>query len=299
MAELEAAHGIAGSVRFEEREGGLPAAVLSHHNGSTATVYLFGANVASWTQPSGDEVLFVRPDAVFDRSKPISGGVPLCFPQFGPGPMQQHGFARNLEWEVLRTSADVNPDYPEPAVMLKLTSNEYTRGMWQKEFEATYEVTLRRDRLKLELAVLNTGGEELDFTAALHTYIEVTDATDPQVRVVGLQGKRYLDKVPDPENPAEKTEEREAVLFGRGLVDSVYLDTDPETLLGVGTGAAVAVENTSGFKDTVIWNPHDTLPDCWQSFVCVESAVVGKPVVLGPGQDWAGEVNLSVFDEMP
>jgi D-hexose-6-phosphate mutarotase len=39
-------------------------------------------------QPSGDEVLYVRPDAVFDKSKPISGGIPLCFPQasqLGPG----------------------------------------------------------------------------------------------------------------------------------------------------------------------------------------------------------------------
>ncbi len=42
----------------------------------------------------------MRPDAVFDKSKPISGGVPHCFPQFGPGEMQQHGFARNLDWEV-------------------------------------------------------------------------------------------------------------------------------------------------------------------------------------------------------
>jgi hypothetical protein len=42
----------------------------------------------------------VRPDAVFDKSKPISGGIPHCFPQFGPGVMQQHGFARNLDWEV-------------------------------------------------------------------------------------------------------------------------------------------------------------------------------------------------------
>lgn len=32
-------------------------------------------------QKSGDEVLYVRPDAVFDKSKPISGGVPHCFPQ--------------------------------------------------------------------------------------------------------------------------------------------------------------------------------------------------------------------------
>lgn len=44
-------------------------------------VYLHGAVVASWKQASGDEVLYVRPDAVFDKSKPISGGIPHCFPQ--------------------------------------------------------------------------------------------------------------------------------------------------------------------------------------------------------------------------
>lgn len=48
-------------------------------------MYLFGACVTSWKQPSGDEVLYVRPDAVFDKSKPISGGVPHCFPQVGFG----------------------------------------------------------------------------------------------------------------------------------------------------------------------------------------------------------------------
>jgi glucose-6-phosphate 1-epimerase len=39
--------------------------------------------VCSWKQASGDEVLYVRPDAVFDKSKPISGGIPHCFPQVG------------------------------------------------------------------------------------------------------------------------------------------------------------------------------------------------------------------------
>lgn len=44
---------------------------------------LFGGVVSSWKQPSGDEVLYIRPDAVFDKSKPISGGIPHCFPQVG------------------------------------------------------------------------------------------------------------------------------------------------------------------------------------------------------------------------
>ena len=34
-----------------------------------------------------------------DPSFPYTGGVPICWPQFGPGDIQQHGFARNCKWE--------------------------------------------------------------------------------------------------------------------------------------------------------------------------------------------------------
>ena len=44
--------------------------------------------------------------------------------------MQQHGFARNLEWEIGSTSADLQPDERDPEVELVLTDNDYTRGMW-------------------------------------------------------------------------------------------------------------------------------------------------------------------------
>ena len=67
---------IAKSVSFEtedEGRGRAPFASLTHENGSSAKVYVFGANCASWTQPSGDEVLFVRPDATWDETKPIAG----------------------------------------------------------------------------------------------------------------------------------------------------------------------------------------------------------------------------------
>jgi galactose mutarotase-like enzyme len=44
--------------------------------------------------------------------------------------MQQHGFARNLDWEISATSADLQPDERDPSVELVLTDNDYTRGMW-------------------------------------------------------------------------------------------------------------------------------------------------------------------------
>lgn len=77
VEELNERFAIEGSVRFEEGRGGLPNAVLTHEDGFEARVSLFGANVLSWAMPTGDEVLLVREDARFDRSKPISGGIPV------------------------------------------------------------------------------------------------------------------------------------------------------------------------------------------------------------------------------
>lgn len=54
-----------------------------------------------------------------------------------------------------------------------------------------------------------------------------------------------------------KEETGEAVFFGSGLLDRVFMAAPAETLLEVGTGAAVSVEQT-GFKDVVLWNPHET-----------------------------------------
>ena len=44
--------------------------------------------------------------------------------------MQQHGFARNLDWEISTSSADLQPDDKDPSVELILTDNDYTRSMW-------------------------------------------------------------------------------------------------------------------------------------------------------------------------
>lgn len=64
---------------------------------------------------------------------PVSGGLPHCFPQFGPGVIQQHGFGRNLEWEVVGSTDD--------SVSLKLSDNEETMAMWPHPFECVYKVT--------------------------------------------------------------------------------------------------------------------------------------------------------------
>lgn len=51
--------------------------------------------------------------------------------QFGPGAIQLHGFARNVDW----TLAASKNDGGNPAVSLVLTDTDYTRAMWPHSFK--------------------------------------------------------------------------------------------------------------------------------------------------------------------
>lgn len=292
IEDLKKKFDIKGFVEVKEGRGGLPMVALKHSSGASAEVYLFGGAVISWKQASGDEVLYVRPDAVFDKSKPISGGIPHCFPQFGPGAIQQHGFARNLDWAIGSTSADFQPDERDPEVELVLTENDYTSKMWPHKFKAVYSVSLHGEQLRTDLRVINTDDSPFDFTAALHSYFEVLHVK--QAKVTGLKGLTYLDKVKDPKNPTELKESRDKVTFS-GPVDSVYKDAPEHIELEVGTGAAIAMDAT-GWSDAVVWSPWTAMPDCYEKFVCVENAKFSNAVVLQPGQDWRATVNFSVVD---
>ncbi|KAG6663334.1 putative glucose-6-phosphate 1-epimerase [Carya illinoinensis] len=271
-------------VRVTEGEGNLPKAVLTSATGSEADVYLFGGCVTSWKVANGKDLLFVRPDAVFNKKKPISGGLPHCFPQFGPGQIQQHGFARNLDWSVV-DSENVEGN---PVVTLELKDGTYSRSMWDYSFQALYKVILHTRSLSTELTITNTDNKPFSFNTALHTYFSasVTGAS-----VKGLKGCKTLNKDPDPKNPLEGKEERDVVTFP-GFVDCVYLDAPNELQLDNGLGDMISIRNTN-WTDAVLWNPYLQMEACYKDFVCVENAKIGN-VQLEPAQSWTATQHLSI-----
>lgn len=68
---------------------------------TTCEISLTGATLTSW-KVEGQENIFVSSKAIRDGSKPIRGGIPVCFPAFGPwAPGPQHGFARGSnKWKI-------------------------------------------------------------------------------------------------------------------------------------------------------------------------------------------------------
>ncbi|XP_045817394.1 putative glucose-6-phosphate 1-epimerase [Trifolium pratense] len=271
-------------VRVTEGEGNLPKLVLTSPAGSEAEIYLFGGCITSWKVPNGKDLLFVRPDAVFNKKKPISGGIPHCFPQFGPGAIQQHGFARNLDWTV----GDSENVEGNPVVTLELKDDSYSRAMWDFSFHALYKVTLNAKSLSTELKVKNTDNKPFSFNTALHTYFR---ASVSGASVKGLKGCKTLNKHPDPNNPVEGSEERDVVTFP-GFVDCVYLDASNELQLDNGLGDIISIKNTN-WSDAVLWNPHLQMEACYKDFVCVENAKIGS-VQLEPEQTWTAVQHLTI-----
>jgi len=97
IEELADKFGRADEIVFDRGEGGLVRTNVTTPGGS-AELYLHGAHLVSWTPSDNCDVLWTSRKSCFETGKPIRGGVPLCFPWFGPHPAQSdapnHGLVR-------------------------------------------------------------------------------------------------------------------------------------------------------------------------------------------------------------
>ena len=259
----------AASVETMQGAGGLDAVKITGGDGSVATAYLFGGVVTSFVK-DGRDVLYVRPDAVFDKSKPISGGLPHCWPQFGPGDIQVHGFARNVDWALTGMKCDGD----DATIEMTLTPNDYTKAMWDKEFKVTQTITVGGGEMKATMKVINAGKESFDFTGSFHAYFA---ADIDAVSVGGLAGCKSLDRLANEEGVVEGD------VTIAGPVDSVYYDAPAKLSLAVGGGNDVSISNSGGWKDAVVWSPWTDMEACYKEFVCVEPAACGEPVTVPAG----------------
>ena len=267
---------------------GIDALRLNGPRGTTAIVSKMGAQLLSWVTPDGRERLFLSEQAVFDGSVAIRGGVPVCWPQFaGQGDLPKHGFVRTREWEV--SSRRCGDDYA--LVTLELRDDDATRALWPHPFVLEMTIMLEADRVDLELSATNTGGADLAFTGALHTYLRVTQVED--VVLEGLYGHDYRDAAGGnqviSETGTELTVDRE--------IDRVYRGVKRPQLLQAGN-LSLGIQS-QGFPDVVVWNPWvekcasmaDMPADGWRHMLCVEAAAE-QPITLPAGEEWYGRQTL-------
>ena len=247
------------AVRFVAGPGDIPLVELRHGGGATASVSLLGATVLHYQPRDGLPVLFVSRESAFAAGASIRGGIPVCWPWFGPHPadptLPSHGFVRTAMWSVEETETG-SEDGGEAEVTLRLTSSEETRAIWPHPFDLRLTVSLG-PALTVSLEATHPAPDgapsarrrPYTVTGALHTYLAVGDAAPVVIR--GLEGARYVDKVAG----GDTRDVQEGPLTIAGETDRVYVDTAaPVTVEDPTLGRRLMVAK-EGSSSTVVWNP--------------------------------------------
>ncbi|MEI8019737.1 MAG: hypothetical protein WCH39_16150, partial [Schlesneria sp.] len=161
ITELNRRFGIPEIVKIVAGHGGLTKVEVTSRS-AHGEMYLHGAHVTSWKPANGEEVLFVSSQSQWNDSRPIRGGVPVCFPWFSSkvddvnAPM--HGFARTTAWQlesIVQTDDSV-------IVSMFIESDEATKKWSPADFHAVLRVTFGPE-LIMELDVVNSGKTSFRF----------------------------------------------------------------------------------------------------------------------------------------
>jgi glucose-6-phosphate 1-epimerase len=266
--------------------------VLRNAAGDEATVSLHGAQVLSWRPAGAHEQIYLSPLSQPGPGVAVRGGIPVCFPQFSErGPLPKHGFARTRRWELVAPPS-ARAEVAEARLQL---DSSMTRTLWDHAFCLVLVVRVGPKWLEVQLQAANTGRNAWTFTGALHTYLRVADVRN--ARVLGLKGLACEDMV---RGNAVHIEQADALVIA-GEVDRVYRGvTQPVRLTGLGSPDLRVVQQ--GFEDTVVWNPGpdkaarlgDLPPPDWQHMLCIEAALVHRPMEVAPGKTWRGLQRLEL-----
>lgn len=188
------------------------------NDGGSAVISDYGAHLLRWAPAGQPDVVWTPSTWRIEPGKPLGGGVPICFPWFGPGFAHgrqlaitpSHGFARVRRWTLDEEG------FTDDRVRYVMDSECLTDGEvpWlddepEARFRATYDVHAA-DTLTMSLTVVNTGDVPMSYEAALHSYLHVGDVSD--AGLVGLRGATYLDATETGFPP--RLQEPEAVTFG-------------------------------------------------------------------------------------
>lgn len=283
---------IANNLEFETGTNGLVFAKIQNR-AAKASVCLQGGHVTDFTPVGNASVLWLSPLAKLARGVAIRGGVPVMWPWFGAKEGQpQHGFVRTLDWEVVDTRM---LDEHNTVIVLALSDTASSRESWSHGFDLRLEIQVGSE-LSVALTAWNTGHESIEAGGGFHPYFNVGDSS--KIRVRGLDGCEYLDKVKDYARYSQDGDLR----FIKE-VDRVYLSTSsPVTIFDPTLKRRIRIEKT-GSDTTVVWNPWkevaasmlDFSDSGYEKMVCVEAVNAFEDVRrLAPGDSHTIAQRISV-----
>jgi len=253
--------------------------IVIEHEQVRAAVALQGAHLLSWQPVGAEQVIWLSDNTPFHKGVALRGGVPICWPWFGPAQeasLPSHGFARNLPWVL---SAH-NEDADGVVLTFELKSDAETLKLWPHEFTLYARFKLAKT-CEIELEAHG----DFESTAALHSYFTVGDIDN--VSVSGL-GDEYLDKVLG----GQLGQLADGVQTFPDRTDRVYLKPEECSVIHDSSLKRAIHVVHHHQQNVVAWNPGPALSvsmsdlpdDGYKTFVCVETACVTATQTARPGK---------------
>jgi len=272
------------SVTLQNDENDFEFIVIEHEN-FDAAFSLHGAHLLHFQLKNQAPIIWLSKTALFNKNKAIRGGVPICWPWFGPAGkslgdnLPGHGFARTNKWSVKNITELTNG----VEIEFLLTDSEETRKLWPHSFELVLKATLT-DTVKLALNSKNTGNEPFFYRAALHSYLAIS--SPETCEVTGLN-TRYVDML-----NKGKAELSDGSLTITKPVDAIYQKAPSAISIADSTYNRTLTITDTGNDSEVVWNPWvsgakgfvDMPDDGYQTMLCVESAITdqsGETIAAG------------------
>ena len=295
IEQLNAEYGITDKVQIVEGKGGFPVIEIKNEY-AKATISLYAGQVLSF-QPvnQAQDMMFLSSQAYYAQGKAMKGGVPICWPWFGPDPEDKgrasHGFVRNRMWGMREIESTQDGS---TVVVMGLVDTPETRKIWDFAFDMAIAITVGSS-LTIELTTRNTGDKPFEVTQALHTYFRIGDIA--QVQVLNLEDTSYLDKVDGGKNKTQT-----GVVSFDSECDRIYLDVPSQLVIddmALGRKIKITAANSN---TAIVWNPwakiSANMADLgdlgYQKFVCVETANAANEIIkIAPGNDYNLTANYS------
>ena len=241
-----------------------------------ATISLHGGHLMQFKPFGHQPVLWLSNKAVFSKEKAIRGGVPICWPWFGPVHTPSHGFARIAQWQL----ANFKENEKAVTICLKLSDSDQTWDIWPHRFNATLTFSLGKT-LSINLEMVNTDQTPWRWSGALHSYFNVGEAVETMIHGAGEQ---YIDSLQDDLHCTTK----------KGLtidqpIDRIYAQPDEIIAIDDTKNNRIIHVHNQGHNSAVIWNPWkelstsmtDMSDDGYKTMVCVEATHYASNIESG------------------
>jgi galactose mutarotase-like enzyme len=266
-------------------------------SGASATIVPGRGGIVTRFDVGARRVLYLDPatllDQQLDPANSVRGGVPVLFPSPGKlvddawayagrrGAMRQHGFARNLAWQVAGSTAS--------AATLTLVANDQTRAAFPWDFVVEQTFVVHGASLRLDQRVTNRSDAAMPFGFGFHPYFFVPDAAKRDTTITTRATQAF-------DNVAKQPIELTTIDLTRPEVDLHLLDHGAYPGALVSPLGTVQLRGSPEYTHWVVWTLAGRDFVCLEPWTCPGNALNtgDRLLVLAPAESRTLSLEISV-----